>query len=268
MAGTNEILLWAQGVGANLASQAAYAASGSRTGGVTAGVADSTLYNKAQRQSAFIAATLAQWIVDTSGGSILDNGDQANFKALMTQSVQAICTALVNLAGYATTTAMNAADANLLSLLNGEIAARASGDSGEAGVRAAADAAEAAARATGDSNIIALLAGYPPFSAFVGGSVSFGGYAKFPTNGSPTSQIIIQWGSATLTTGNGDTVAFPITFPNALGRVITNDTSANCYDTTGVPVGVGAAPNFLAYSKNQAGAYQPGTLLSFIAIGT
>ena len=50
--------------GLDILSQPAYAASATRTNGVSAGIASRALYNKAQRQASIIAAVVAQFIAD------------------------------------------------------------------------------------------------------------------------------------------------------------------------------------------------------------
>lgn len=162
MAGTNEILTWAQGVGANVATQSAFNGATARTAGVGAGVADSSLYNKVTRQSAFITAALSQWLVDETGGSVLDNGDVNNVKSLLTTSVQVVAQALVNASGFATVGAMNAADNGLQAQITAEVAARASQDgnlytdylnriAAEATARSNADVTEANTRFAQDT---------------------------------------------------------------------------------------------------------------------
>lgn len=171
MAGTNEILSFGLGVGANVQAQSAYNSLLARTNGFSSGVADSSQVNKVLRQSAFMARVLSQWAVDQTGGSILDNADETNAKTLLTQSVQAIANALLSLAGYATIVSLNAnvanlqaADATEATLRNNavaaEAAARAAADSAEAVTRANADTTEANARATQDANLLANFANY------------------------------------------------------------------------------------------------------------
>lgn len=74
---TNEFLPWATAGGANVTSQADYAAAAARLAGVVAGTASSALANKTWRQAAFIASVIGQLVADHSGGDALDNGDAA-----------------------------------------------------------------------------------------------------------------------------------------------------------------------------------------------
>jgi hypothetical protein len=84
----NEILPFATDAGANVATQAEYeAAVALVANGFQAGIANSALLNKVWRQSAFIASTIAQFIVDTGGVDVLDNGD---VPALVTKFTDAL----------------------------------------------------------------------------------------------------------------------------------------------------------------------------------
>lgn len=270
MPGTNEILTFGLNTGANVAGQSAWSGASERTNGFTAGVADSTKANKAWRQSAFMAAVLAQWAVDQTGGSILDNGDLNNAKALLTGSVQAVANALLSLAGYATTAALNAAIAGVNTAVSNEAVLRAQADAAENSVRSIADAgetaaraaavtAEANARAAADANLQATLT---PFSAFTSGSAGNGSWFRFPTN--TTGQVIIQSGRLALATGNGDVVPFPIAFPTAVLGIIASDFGSGVQTCAGV---INTVSNFLAYAKNTSGAYQAGTAFGYLAIG-
>ena len=73
----NDILVFADDVSANVLTQVEYAADTQRTVGNQAGIARSSLVNKVLRQTSFIAASLAQLIVDRTGQSVLDDGDDA-----------------------------------------------------------------------------------------------------------------------------------------------------------------------------------------------
>lgn len=73
----NDILVFADDAGANVLTQVEYAADTQRTVGNQAGIARSSFVNKVLRQTSFIAASLAQLIVDRTGQSVLDDGDDA-----------------------------------------------------------------------------------------------------------------------------------------------------------------------------------------------
>lgn len=70
----NDFLTFAGDPGANVMTQAAYAALAARGAGFSSGVAQSAQLNKVWRQSSIIAATLAQFIADNSGGNAVDDG--------------------------------------------------------------------------------------------------------------------------------------------------------------------------------------------------
>lgn len=72
---TNEFLPFATGIGANVLSQADYAALGSRGTGFVAGTALSAPFNKAVRQSSVMAAMVAQFGLDIMGVDVPDDGD-------------------------------------------------------------------------------------------------------------------------------------------------------------------------------------------------
>jgi hypothetical protein len=62
MSGTNEILPYAAGGGANVLSQALYAVLAERTNGAQTGTAVSANFNKAMRQATFVAAAITGWL--------------------------------------------------------------------------------------------------------------------------------------------------------------------------------------------------------------
>lgn len=80
---TNDFLAFATGASANVETQSAYAANANLTIGNQPGVADAAFVNKTLRQAAWIASVLAQFIANTSGSDVLDDGNQANLLAAM-----------------------------------------------------------------------------------------------------------------------------------------------------------------------------------------
>ncbi len=89
MAGTNDFLPFAVGVGANVVDQATWAAAAALlANGFQSGIAQSAYLNKAWRQSSTIAAAVAQFIADQSGDNVLDNGDVDTIVASLEQAVQ------------------------------------------------------------------------------------------------------------------------------------------------------------------------------------
>lgn len=79
MAGTNNFLAFGTGVGANVMSQATYAALGARTAGFTTGIADPLACNKAWRQACFVAAVMGD-VIAQSNRNALDDGVIATFR--------------------------------------------------------------------------------------------------------------------------------------------------------------------------------------------
>lgn len=77
MVGTNDFQNWAEGnPGANLMPLADYEASTPRQNGITVGIADGTLYNRAARQSAAIAKLVGD-LIAAQGFDCLDDGNDA-----------------------------------------------------------------------------------------------------------------------------------------------------------------------------------------------
>lgn len=69
-----DFLAFADAGGANVVSQAAYAAIGALGPGFATGIAPSNVCNKVWRQSSVIAYVVAQLIADVTGQNVLDNG--------------------------------------------------------------------------------------------------------------------------------------------------------------------------------------------------
>ncbi|MBL2606776.1 hypothetical protein ELK16_27695, partial [Klebsiella pneumoniae] len=74
---TNDFKPFATGSGANVLSQADYEALSALASGFLSGKASSAQVNKALRQSSSIAAVLAQFMADSTGSDVLDNGNIA-----------------------------------------------------------------------------------------------------------------------------------------------------------------------------------------------
>jgi hypothetical protein len=85
---TTDILPFATGVGANVETQTAYAADSTTSLGFSAGTAASVKLNKVWRQSSFMAAGLANFIVNR-GISVPDDGNLANLVAEFEASLDA-----------------------------------------------------------------------------------------------------------------------------------------------------------------------------------
>ncbi|WP_233831771.1 gp53-like domain-containing protein [Paraburkholderia sp. ZP32-5] len=87
MATENDFLPFAAGAGANVLSQAAYAALSAVSTGYQSGVAQSAAVNKTLRQSSIMAAVLAQFIVAETGQAAIDDGTTATLLANFTKAV-------------------------------------------------------------------------------------------------------------------------------------------------------------------------------------
>lgn len=84
---TTDILPFGTGSGANVMSQSAYAALSARSAGFSTGVAESQQLNKVWRQSSFVSAGLANWIV-AQGVSVPDDGNITGFVTELTEALQ------------------------------------------------------------------------------------------------------------------------------------------------------------------------------------
>ncbi len=95
-------------------------------------------------------------------------------------------------------------------------------------------------------------------------SLTGNGWKKYPDPNSPTGFFIEQWGYASIATGNGDFVTFPIAFPNAILALVSSDGGAGCH-VTGHLFGSGVLTGFAAYGQ-VSGSYT-GTAYAYIAKG-
>jgi hypothetical protein len=86
---TNDFLPFGFSEDANVMSQAEYLTLTARNKGFSAGTAKSEQLNKAWRQSSLMAVTLAQFIVDKSGQSAVDDGTTAALQAHLLTAIQA-----------------------------------------------------------------------------------------------------------------------------------------------------------------------------------
>jgi len=85
---SNDFLPFAAAGGANVVTQAAYAALGAVSTGYASGVANSAQLNKTWRQSSIMAAVLAQLITDTTGANATDDGTTATLLSNLKTSLQ------------------------------------------------------------------------------------------------------------------------------------------------------------------------------------
>ncbi len=89
----NNFLAFAIGLTANVLSQEEYAALAAVVSGFQKGLLPSAQINKAIRQSSFVAAALAQTVVDQLGEDALDDGDLAAFQSQLERAITAIAIA-------------------------------------------------------------------------------------------------------------------------------------------------------------------------------
>lgn len=92
---TNNFLPFGGAAGANVLTQADYAALAARTAGFSSGTANSAQLNKVWRQSSIIAAVVAQFIADLSGQDAIDDGTTATLLNNLKSAVKAQSNAVV-----------------------------------------------------------------------------------------------------------------------------------------------------------------------------
>jgi hypothetical protein len=84
---TNDFLPFAIGGGANVEPQSTYASDSLRTNGNQPGIAVSAFNNKALRQANAIASQFAQYIANTTGQNVVDDGNMTNLLAQLTTAL-------------------------------------------------------------------------------------------------------------------------------------------------------------------------------------
>ncbi|EPU3948172.1 TPA: hypothetical protein ACQ7GN_005234 [Klebsiella pneumoniae] len=87
---TNDFKAFATGNSANVISQADYLALAALVSGFSSGKASSAQINKALRQSTVMASVLAQFISDSAGVDVLDNGNTAQILANLKTGMTAL----------------------------------------------------------------------------------------------------------------------------------------------------------------------------------
>lgn len=78
--------------------------------------------------------------------------------------------------------------------------------------------------------------------------------------------LIVQWGQASLATGNGDVVDLPIAFQNAILGVVASDYSAACH-STGWATNGSSLTSFRAYGMAPGSSSPASTKFGYIAFG-
>ncbi len=90
MAIENDFLTFAAASGANVLTQANYAAMAALPDGFTNGLADAASANKVWRQASIMAAVIAAFIVSESGQPAIDDGTTATLQANLTAAIVAV----------------------------------------------------------------------------------------------------------------------------------------------------------------------------------
>lgn len=85
--GINNFKPFAIGSGANALSQSDYEGLMALSTGFTAGIARAAQINKVLRQGTVMASVLAQYIADTTGADVLDNGETSGMVTLLRRAV-------------------------------------------------------------------------------------------------------------------------------------------------------------------------------------
>lgn len=110
MAVQNDFLPFAVGAGANVLTQAQYAALSAIANGYSSGVAQSSALNKTWRQSSIMAAVISSFIVAQTGQAAIDDGTTATLLSNFTQAVVIASKQRVILADTGTANAYAAAN--------------------------------------------------------------------------------------------------------------------------------------------------------------
>lgn len=271
----NDFKSFAVGAGANVTPQADWEAQPALITGFQSGKASSEQINKAIRQASFIAAALAQYTSNKTGGDVLDDGDQAAFITKMAaafgkdfQPLDATLTALAALTGAADklpyfngddTAALTALTAFAREILaqtdaDGVLSKLGLGNLPTFGAAASKGVASNADMQTGTStDLLPTVAAV--MSLFSKRSFSTNDSIRIPD---VPGGLIIQWGEAT-TSASGYRVNFPKAYPNQCIGVIVCD--RNSFSSLGS--GARDLTGFNLQSSN------PGTTLSFfITLGS
>lgn len=85
---TTDFVPFATGAGANVLTQANYLSASYLSTGFQSGIAPSAGYNKAHRQSTFVAAGLTQWLANAQGANVVDDGNLPNLVNLLGAAFQ------------------------------------------------------------------------------------------------------------------------------------------------------------------------------------
>ena len=288
-----DFLVFAGEAGANVLTQAEYVALAALLTGFQSGVAPSAQLNKVWRQGSIMASVLGQLISDITGQPVIDDGTIATIEENLATVFRGLgklgidtgaANALVVTQAPAPSALYAGMDLTVIPANNGTGAATLdvnglgalpiqypSGSAIGSGailagvpVKFTLNSAKSAwiignnptvPTATAPDQPVAL--GQFPFSVGAGAPLSTG-YIKFP-NG-----IILQWGYIdTNGSSSGQTVTYPIAFPNAMFISVASDQGNNM--NTGALVNLSNSQG-TAYGGTTAGTYTP-TFLGWIAVG-
>lgn len=183
----NNFKPFAAGSGANVTSQSDYEALPSLLGGFQSGKASSAQINKALRQGTLMSSVLAQFIADSSGNDVLDDGDTTTILNNLLLAIKAN------------------GGLSFLQISNNFSEISSAGAPAQSAARASLALGTASQRGVGTG-----INQIPDMSSFNAGTLSA---FKLPTG------HIVQTGGG-LTTSGGFSVNFPIPFPTQCTALI------------------------------------------------
>nr|WP_023596429.1 hypothetical protein [Pandoraea pnomenusa] len=242
---SNDFLTFAGGAGANVLSQADYAALAALATGFQAGVAQSAQVNKVLRQSSIMSAVLAQFVSDRTGQNVVDDGTTANILAQLKASAAAVSgDATKTFSVAAATSSQHAAQLGQVQQIQ-------------------------TITATVASNALALTAG-PTFLAFRSSALTNGA----PTQVSITAALSLTVPSgATLGTVSGQTAMLALLVAYNGGApvlCVANVAGGTNLDETGLisPTTISAAANSAStiYSAGAVAANSPFRVVGYVTI--
>lgn len=246
MAGSNDFLTFATGGGANVLSQAAYAALTSLlANGYQAGVAQSSQLNKTWRQAAIMAAVLAQYVAD-SGPNVVDDGTTATILTNLKNAVRISNKATTVTAASVALTAADCgvilvnATSNNVTITLPAVNAITSASLKYEFVRVDATANTVTINRAGSDTFVGgatsiTLSGQKDNRSISGNGAALwatttaGGNQSLATSGYREigGGLLMQWGFADASATSTGTTAFPITFPITLYQVLIGASTGN-----------------------------------------
>lgn len=278
----NQILPFAQGLGANVLDQASYLGDAQRPLGNQPGTARATFVNKALLQLSAIAAGMGQFLADKQASDVTDQLSAATFSAMWQAAVKAATGGLAGVVPVTTTATLAASAANcLIALTNGSytltLPAANSVKAGDvlrfrcalsSNVALARQGADTVGVCNGADALVSLVLrngdgltlvsdGASKWYAVDGSAAAFAaavlGQGPFAFSVGATSWyqlpsgVIVQTGVTTVPVSSVATVTLPVTFPSSIFNVV-----ASGYATTFNPA---TQPYFggVAVSTSQIG---------------